>query len=366
MSTPHTNIRIIPAQDIPQIWGLNVEDRTCRQIDKAKLAPPGQLLLRADTVYDTAVLKGLTEKSGTLLINENKEPLAAHVPASQTENAENWLTGNSGKPPENTQTLTPAEAGGAYNLMLRKAVPLQCHIVNKDNASDIEWKLYLASYKGVTDLITKYLWPVPAYHATRFCAKLNISPNMVTSVGAILTLLTLWLFWEGHYGWGLLAGWIMTFLDTVDGKLARCTLTSSKWGNIFDHGIDLLHPPFWYIAWIFGLEAHGYMVFGLETIIWIIFLSYIGGRLIEGYFIWRFGFHIHVWRRFDSFFRLIVARRNPNMIFLTLSWLVGRPDLGLLAVIIWTVLSVPIHIVQTLQAEIAHIRGKNVTSWLSA
>ena len=41
----------------------------------------------------------------------------------------------------------------------------------------------------------------------------------------------------------------MTFLDTVDGKLARTTLTSSKWGDIFDHGIDLVHPPFWYVAW---------------------------------------------------------------------------------------------------------------------
>ena len=32
----------------------------------------------------------------------------------------------------------------------------------------------------------------------------------------------------------------MTFLDTVDGKLARCTIASSKLGNIFDHGIDLV------------------------------------------------------------------------------------------------------------------------------
>ena len=46
-------------------------------------------------------------------------------------------------------------------------------------------------------------------------------------------------------------------LDTVDGKLARCTGQSSKWGNIFDHGVDLVHPPFWWWAWAEGLEAYG-------------------------------------------------------------------------------------------------------------
>ena len=46
-------------------------------------------------------------------------------------------------------------------------------------------------------------------------------------------------------------------LDTVDGKLARCTGASSKWGNVFDHGIDLIHPPFWWWAWLHGLAAYG-------------------------------------------------------------------------------------------------------------
>jgi phosphatidylglycerophosphate synthase len=47
----------------------------------------------------------------------------------------------------------------------------------------------------------------------------------------------------------------MTFLDTVDGKLARVTLTSSRIGDVLDHGLDLLHPPFWYLAWGIGLAT---------------------------------------------------------------------------------------------------------------
>jgi hypothetical protein len=36
----------------------------------------------------------------------------------------------------------------------------------------------------------------------------------------------------------------------------------------------------------------------------------------RGLFMWRFGMHIHVWRRIDSQFRLVTARRNPNMVIL--------------------------------------------------
>src|SRR3546814_17463336 len=60
------------------------------------------------------------------------------------------------------------------------------------------------------------------------------------------------------FGWGLVAAYAMTFLDTVDGKLARVTLTSSPIGNVFDHGIDLVHPPFWWWAWIVGLAHAGF------------------------------------------------------------------------------------------------------------
>jgi len=47
----------------------------------------------------------------------------------------------------------------------------------------------------------------------------------------------------------------MTFLDTVDGKLARVTVNSSPFGHIYDHAIDLISPPFWYLAWGLGLKS---------------------------------------------------------------------------------------------------------------
>ena len=79
-----------------------------------------------------------------------------------------------------------------------------------------------------------------------------MTPNMVTAIGAVLCVAAFFLFWNGWYWTGIAAGFGFMVLDTVDGKLARCTGQSSKWGNIFDHGIDLVHPPFWWWAWARG------------------------------------------------------------------------------------------------------------------
>ena len=65
-------------------------------------------------------------------------------------------------------------------------------------------------------------------------------------------------------------------------------------------------------------------------LLWAIVGGYVAQRLIEGIFMRRFGkMHIHVWRPIDSKFRLITARRNPNMVILVVALLFGRPDVGI-------------------------------------
>ena len=161
----------------------------------------------------------------------------------------------------------------------------------------------------------------------------------------------------------LAAGWVMTFLDTVDGKLARVTLTSSKIGNVFDHGIDLIHPPFWWWAWLVGAQALGLAVPNAGLLLAVVVGGYVLQRVEEGIFLGLFKVEMHAWRPFDSFFRLITARRNPNLLILTPAALLMRPEIGLFLVAIWTGLSLIVHAVQLIQAMA--LGRSRVTSWLS-
>lgn len=93
--------------------------------------------------------------------------------------------------------------------------------------------------------------------------------------------------------------------------------------------------------------------------------GYVVQRLIEGAFIQRNNMmHIHVWEKIDSQFRLITARRNPNMIILFLSMLLIRPDIGLIWVAIWTILSCLFHFVRLLQAEMRRAKNLPIRSWM--
>jgi hypothetical protein len=100
-------------------------------------------------------------------------------------------------------------------------------------------------------------------------------------------------------------------------------------------------------------------------VLWAIVGGYIAQRAIEGIFMRRFGgMHIHVWKRIDSQFRLITARRNPNMVILVGALLFARPDIGLELIAYWTMISLIFHAVRLAQASEATARGKPVRSWL--
>jgi phosphatidylglycerophosphate synthase len=151
----------------------------------------------------------------------------------------------------------------------------------------------------------------------------------------------------------------------VDGKLARVTLTSSKFGNLLDHLTDLIHPPFWWLAWIAGLGATWTPLAHPVAVGAVVVGGYVLQRLLEGLFQLQHGMmHIHVWRRFDSAFRLVIARRNPNLVLLTAATLLGRPDLGILAVAAWTAFGCVEQAAVVVQAALARRRGGPLRSWL--
>jgi phosphatidylglycerophosphate synthase len=353
-----------------RIWGMSSEERLRRTFVRCSLElapsldslPKGSrvVMAHAGWVFDENLIRTLAGRADTVLTDARGQPVAASVSGEHAALAASALTGGLQEILSHLNRLNVEEL--AYNSALRKRETPVLEPLTASNASAIEDRLFKASYKGVTDLVTKYIWPVPAQHVTRWCALAGITPNQVTFASLLLVIVTFVLFWRGEFAFGLVAAWFMTFLDTVDGKLARVTLTSSKIGNVFDHGIDLVHPPFWWWAWFVGTAGAGFVIAPASPVLWIVLGGYVVQRVEEGIFMRLFGMHMHAWRPFDSFFRLITARRNPNLLILTASTLAERPDLGFVAIAAWTVICLAVHLLQIVQALAA---PRPLVSWMA-
>ena len=336
-------------------WGLTSRQRLLRVlnshgvsdvIDDITAIPQGGsvILLRGDHLFDDRVIKYLIDTEDVLLqVTRDRHPefVAARVRSALAAQAADIIEGTGDRPSLPSVTTETLETLSiSFQKRLLKFDPPFVLPITADNRRILERRLFDASYKGVTDLVTKWIWPAPARWAVGQCVRLGLQPNHVTIFGLILVIIAGFCFARGWYGWGLLAGWLMTFLDTVDGKLARVTVTSSRFGHYFDHLIDLVHPPIWYILWGAGLGVDRLEIIGISIAAagWLIIGGYVVGRLVEGVFLaWLGKFGLFCWRPVDAYFRLITARRNPCMIFLTAGTLLGRPDAGLAAVTVWTV-----------------------------
>ena len=352
-------------------FGMAATDRANALAPKASLEPASEAAPGRSTVYanldwtwDPEWLNALAQSPGAILIREGQAVLA-HVPADgdPATAVSAMLSGAAYQGA--LEQIDADNAELSYGALRKRGRPFVMRLDPAD-PEPAERAAYDASYKGVTDVLTLYLWRGLAFHLTPWAAQAGITPNMVTAIGAALCVAAFFLFLGGWYWTGVLAGFAFMVLDTVDGKLARCTGQSSKWGNIFDHGIDLVHPPFWWWAWAEGLAVYGRpleRVYEL-LIVGAIVLGYVAQRVIEGIFMRRYGMHIHVWQRIDSRFRLITARRNPNMVILVFCLALGRPDMGIELVALWTILSLIFHAVRLAQANARRDRGQPVTSWL--
>jgi phosphatidylglycerophosphate synthase len=354
-----------------RLWGLTMTERNARIGRKAGLGGSGAPVVLADArvASDPAWLSHVAARPG-LVLTLAGVPALAHA-RDEHEAALLRAAMRDGAAPGEPErfAFTAYEDGVAIeNRALRKRERPFLMELRPDTARAIERASYQGAYKGVTDLLTKYLWPEAALWLTRLAARLGLSPNMVTAIGSVLCVAATVAFAWGFYWTGLALGLVFMVLDTVDGKLARCTITSSWCGNVFDHGLDLVHPPFWWWFWATGLVHVGLPL--SHTLFWwvegTIFAGYVIQRAIEGAFIaWFGGIHIHVWEPFDSRFRLVTARRNPNMVILFLSVVFGRPDIGIVAVAVWTAVSCLVHLVRLLQALARRRRGAPVRSWLA-
>jgi len=366
------------------LWGLDAGQRLRKQLNEISKASNGDtrqihwvenagelpatgrvLLFNGRFVFENRTIKGVIDIPDCVLQYEG-ETAAAFIDVAQAANVIEHMRESRRKLADELTLITTDDLK-AFDANLRRSTKPLLEPVSPARKAELENKLYGNAYRGITDLVTKFVFPRPAKQAVRVCANLGITPNMVTSLGLLLVIAAAYLFYHQLYAWGLLAGWIMTYLDTVDGKLARVTINSSKFGHLYDHLIDLIHPPIWYIVWGGSLVGFsGAMGLSLEQMNWAIILAYVSGRCVEGLFPLLGNCEIFTWRPIDAWFRLITARRNPCMILLTLSLLAGRPDWGFIAVTFWTVLTTIILNLRLAYAVVYRLRFGPLSSWLSS
>lgn len=364
-----------------RIWGFSAEGRNVRLMERDGvnvLTDPSNLegldgsaellILSNGFAFEPAFLQYILE-GGPVAARANENPSSPLVVVKTTVGAAaeaiSRMEGKSG-PLEGEQSVD--SLGPIYYGKLRKRQVNLVYDLGKVSARKIEWNLYMGAYKGVTDFFTKHLWPYPAFWLTKAARALHLSPNMVTTISLVCVLYAMYAFYIGDFIPGLLAAWAMTILDTVDGKLARVTMQSSKWGNVYDHGIDLIHPPFWYAAWFYGILAS----LAPETVanytihLWVIVVGYVLGRVFEGIFMLAAnGQELWTWQPMDSFFRLWVSRRNPNLFLLSIAVALGRPEEGFLWVSYWTIASLVYQGVRIIWALIFKARGGEFTTWMA-
>ncbi|WP_371398289.1 CDP-alcohol phosphatidyltransferase family protein [Fretibacter rubidus] len=365
----------VAARADTRLWGLSLMDWQKRAFKKAGASyvstKGASVILNIDWILSTALCRAFVAARNTALVVDGEIIGINGGHAHQAVKPHTLIGMQASDGILNKHGLmakSPDAISDIYNKALRKSEPPYALNVMRTPMTTIMQRQFDSSYKGITDFVTKYFWPLPAFYVTRACAAMKLSPNMVTTIGLVLCVAAFYFFMQGQWALGFVTGWFMTFLDTVDGKLARTTMTYSWWGNIYDHGIDLIHPSFWYFAWFIGLGGVLAWPNAMTIALALIMVGYVVDRVIEGIFILQHGFHIHVWRPFNSFLRIYTARRNPNtfifMLAIIASTIVPQAGIwGFYAVAAWTWICIVINIGVVIKATVTK---KTVVSWMDS
>ena len=212
-----------------RLWSLAQEERLRRALARCDVtdlrmegdAPAASaasfVLLRSDFVLEESLIKALVRTPDCLLVvtlaGGGRAAVAAHAPRASVEQVIGLLRQSQSAPSDiaavDLAIKGAAEMGSTHDQALRRRVAPFALPLTAGTQRSIERRMFRASYKGVTDFVTKWLWPWPAFWVTRWCAARGISANMVTAASLLLVLLAMGLFARGYFTAGLVAAWLM-------------------------------------------------------------------------------------------------------------------------------------------------------------
>ena len=239
----------------------------------------------------------------------------------------------------------------------RELPPYLLRVSDAPSRDRAEHFLFWSNYKGSTDFLTKYVYPPLVWRTVRPLARWRVHPNWVTGVSWLGAFGAVPLFAACAWLPGLALAYLMSVLDSVDGKLARLSFTHSKFGTFFDHGLDIIHPPIWYMAWAWCLGGGDPASAPFRASLWLLGI-YSADRICTGLFRSHTGRSIHGYTPVDEKLRTFLSRRNVNLALFTaallVDWLIPGPGHGVAlvafyAIVVWQVLCFLWHVERLVQ-----------------
>ncbi len=343
-------------RELPLQWSQN-GGSLHEHLTQALQQPSGTplLALEADAVVDSRVLQHIGEQSGSLAARggdgaertaivrlESGASLAGPDNAQLCELADVSIS-------QGTLRELPLQEVPAHIKKLRRDLPPYLfRVTDAAKRDEAERFLFWSNYKGSTDFFTKYVYPPLVWRMVRPLARWRVHPNVVTLLSIVLTLWAVPLFAQGRWVAGLLMAYAMSVLDSVDGKLARLTFRSSWFGNVLDHGLDLIHPPLWYFGWAWALGNGDMTSPVFQAAIWMA-VFYSLDRIVVRMFTARIGRSLHSYTPFDVQMRTYISRRNINLPIFTVGLLLGIPGFAFLLIVLWQVATLVYHYTRLVQ-----------------
>ena len=348
-------------QSLPVRWGS--PGRTFAEY-KASLpenAGDAVIALEANAVVDSRLLRALIDRPGswvvrskpdvdrTVLLRLEIETAFPEQPASgRSDTGRLSELADQGLRDHGWLEFDPTGVP-SYIRKLRRNLPVYLfRVVGPDELGRVERFLFWSNYKGSTDFFTKYIYPPLVWRAVRPLARWRVHPNVVSLFNVAITFAAVPLFGAGYWAVGFILAYTMSVLDSVDGKLARLTFKASKFGDVLDHGLDIVHPPLWYLAWAWALRDVSAAVPIMLLAYWFTGL-YVLDRIVAALFSVRLGQSIHGYRLLDRRMRTFISRRNINLPVFMLGLLAGVPVQTFALITVWQAACLGFHTWRLLQ-----------------
>ena len=220
-------------------------------------------------------------------------------------------------------------------------------IDSKEDITKAQRLLIENACKGRNDLLATYVnKPIENFIVDRLVNS-RITPNWVTVLTNVVAYSATFLFFKGYLLPASLLTFIVSFMDGVDGKLARVKLAASNLGKM-EHAFDFLFEHSWYIALALWLgDSYGIRPLLLCTFV-ILFDSFSHrcggafGKAIRNRPLADYG-------RIEQLFRKFDGRKNSYIIFILIGVLLNKPMWSLVAIGIWSFVSTVFYLVRTIQ-----------------